>query len=91
MRSNCLIFALWMWVKQPRSSYVSWRLSHYYRGPHFLWTKRYRSGRFVMLAMVPEGRNADGSWTGKPAPKIRRWFPPVLFRGVLVRGDERKE
>lgn len=89
--SNCLLFALWMCITRRKRSYISTRWSDFYFGPHFLWTKRYRSGRFVMLSLVPQGRNPDGSYTGKPAPKFKRKCPPFLFRGVLVRGDETQD
>lgn len=87
MRSNCLIFALWMVFTRPHT-YFAARKSHYYWGPHFLWEKRYRDGRIKMLSLVPQGKNPNGSYTGKPAPKVKRIFPPILFVGVLARGDE---
>lgn len=85
--SNCFFFAVWQKRRHPRS-YVVWRDSDFYPGLHFLWARRYRDGRVVFLSLVPQGRNADGSYTGKPAPKLKRLFPPILFRGVLVRGDK---
>lgn len=87
MRSNCLFFALWMRYKHPGSYKVS-RKSPYYWGKHYLWGKRYKDGRVKLLSLVPQGRDAQGRLTGKPAAKISRICPPFLFHGVLRRDDE---
>lgn len=74
--SNCLFFAIRMWLQRPKTSYVAMRWSHYYPGPHFLWAKRYRDGRVKFVSLVP------------PGAKTKRICPPCLFLGVLKRGDD---
>lgn len=75
MRSNCLIFALWMWLTHP-GSYLVMRRSRFYPGPHFLWGVPDRSGGIRLVHYVPQ------------APR-RRLFPPLVFKGRLKRGDKR--
>lgn len=70
-RSNCLLFAVWMWARRP-DSYIAMRRSHYYPGPHFLWAKRYRDGRVKFVSFVPDDDD-------------KRVWP--IFSGHLKRGD----
>lgn len=74
MRSNCLIFALWMWLTHP-GSYLLVRWSTFYPGPHFLWGVRRATGGVRVVHYVPKH------------PRRRR-FPPLLFAGRVKRGDQ---
>lgn len=71
--SNCLIFAIWMFIRH-RDSYFIWRRSDYYPGPHFLWGRRANDGRIRVVHLVPH------------SPR-HRLLPPPLFLGRLKRGD----
>jgi hypothetical protein len=72
-KSNCLIFALWMWFKHP-GSYLVIRWSKFYPGPHFLWGHARQDGRIATVHFVPR------------FPR-KRLFPPLFFDGRLKLGD----
>ena len=75
MRSNCLIYALLKLYRE--CGYITIRKSRFGWWPHF-------------LHMSDEGAKRAGDEISHYAPKHKysRWFPPLLFKGRVVTGDE---
>jgi hypothetical protein len=72
-RSNCLIWAVAMWLRRGGLGYVSIRRSRWGRFPHFLYTER-RRGVLRMVSYVPV------------QPRHKECPPPV-FQGRVRWGD----
>jgi hypothetical protein len=73
-RSNCLLFAIALYLRRARrgdAGYVAIRRSKYGMFPHFMYLHRGR--RFISYCPID------------PRHKV---FPPPLFRGRVKWGDE---
>lgn len=72
-RSNCLFWAVWMWLRRGRIGYVVVRGSRWGRFPHFLYAE-FRHGHVRVVSYVPTD----------PRHKT---CPPPLFSGRVKWGD----
>lgn len=76
-RSNCLVFALALYVRRRRrgrEGYLLFRRSRWGSFPHVLYGERRRDGAVRMVSY-------------KPADPTKRKKPPAMFRGSSVWGD----
>lgn len=80
MRSNCILFALALWlrrVRRGREGYVSFRLSRLAKyAPHALYFEMRPSGSWRVVSYKPPAG----------APEIK--LPPPLFAGAVRWGDK---
>jgi hypothetical protein len=77
MRSNCLIFAVLLYLRRRRKGdevYMAVRHSRWGKFPHFLVLRRCRDGRFRAVSY-------------KPVDPRERKIPPPLFKGGSRWGD----
>lgn len=77
MRSNCLIWAVLLYLRRRRRGdevYMAVRRSRWGKFPHFLVLRRCGDGRFRAVSY-------------KPADPIERKIPPPLFKGGSRWGD----
>jgi len=77
MRSNCLVFAVALYLRRRRKGdevYLSIRRSRYGKFPHFLLMRRRRDGLFRAVSY-------------KPIDPSERKVPPPVFEGRSRWGD----
>lgn len=77
MRSNCLVFAVLLYLRRRRRGeevYMAMRRSRWGKFPHFLVLRRCRDGRFRAVSY-------------KPSDPRERKIPPPLFKGRSRWGD----
>ena len=77
-QSNCLFFALRLYYRRRskgKKGFVISRQSKYYPGPHFMYVRIRKDGKYQMVGYVPK------------YPR-KRLLPPPIFDGRVQWGDD---
>lgn len=72
--SNCLFFAVQLWLNRGMRGYVATRKSNWGNFPHFLYAEKQKSGKLRMVSYKPTNPTPQG-------------IPPLLFKGMVKWGD----